>query len=402
MKTYLTYDDVNIVPKYSELESRDKVDLTTRFTKNTALSIPIVTSPMDTVTELDMAKEMLEWGGVGVIHRFQSIEKQARMMKSLHYEWDRYFTPLSGNDNEEERTIDKEWDEWWDSVRGWNRSPTKSDWKDLKERFYWADSLIKSEEQWKKLPRCAAIGVTGDYKERAQELVKNGCNVLLIDIAHGHHVLLKKVIEELKNEFGENVEVIGGSIATKKAAQDLCDWGVDSIRVGIGNGSLCETRIRRGVGLPQITVLSDVCSVADNYSVPCIADGGVRYVGDVSKAIGTGADSVMLGSLVSGTKETPGDIHKVGEWPNERLYKKYRGSASLDSKSDRGEYDNVEGNSKIIPYKGKVKRIISDIRDGISSSCSYVGAGNLLDFQSRCEFVQVTQAGVVEAKPHLL
>ena len=125
-------------------------------------------------------------------------------------------------------------------------------------------------------------------------------------------------------------------------------------------------------------------------------------MGDVSKAIGAGADSVMLGSLVSGTKETPGDIHKVGEWPNERLYKKYRGSASLDSKSDRGEYDNVEGNSKIIPYKGKVKRIISDIRDGISSSCSYVGAGNLLDFQSRCEFVQVTQAGVVEAKPHLL
>ena len=404
MKTYLTYDDVNIVPKYSELESRDKVDLTTRFTKNTALSIPIVTSPMDTVTELDMAKEMLEWGGVGVIHRFQSIEKQARMMKSLHYEWDRYFTPLSGNDNEEERTIDREYDEWWDSfdVRHWNHPPTKSDWKDLKERFYWADSLIKSEEQWKKLPRCAAIGVTGDYKERAQELVKNGCNVLLIDIAHGHHVLLKNVIKELKDEFGRDIEIIGGSIATKKAAQDLCEWGVDGLRVGIGNGSLCETRIRTGVGLPQITVLSDVCSVADNYSVPCIADGGVRYVGDVSKAIGAGADSVMLGSLVSGTKETPGDIHKVGEWPNERLYKKYRGSASLDSKSDRGEYDNVEGNSKIIPYKGKVKRIISDIRDGISSSCSYVGARNILDFQSKCEFVQVTQAGVVEAKPHLL
>ena len=402
MKTYLTYDDVNIVPKYSELESRDKVKLNTRFTKNTELTIPIVASPMDTVTELDMAKEMLDWGGVGVIHRFQSIEKQARMMKSLHYEWDRYFTPLSGNDNEEGLSIDKEWDEWWNHVRGWNHPPTKSDWKDLKERFYWADSLIKSEEQWKKLPRCAAIGVTGDYKERAQELVKNGCNVLLIDIAHGHHVLLKNVIKESKDEFGRDIEIIGGSIATKKAAKDLCEWGVDGLRVGIGNGSLCETRIRTGVGLPQITVLSDVCSVADNYSVPCIADGGVRYVGDVSKAIGAGADSVMLGSLVAGTKETPGDIHKVGEWPNERLYKKYRGSASLDSKSDRGEYDNVEGNSKIIPYKGKVKRIISDIRDGISSSCSYVGAGNLLDFQSRCEFVQVTQAGVVEAKPHLL
>ena len=157
MKTYLTYDDVNIVPKYSELNSREDVELNTRFTKNTELTIPIVASPMDTVTELDMAKEMMDWGGVGVIHRFQSIEKQARMMMSLHYEWDRYFTPLSGNDNEEGLSIDKEWDEWWSHVRGWNHPPTKSDWKDLKERFYWADSLIKSEEQWRNLPLCAAI-----------------------------------------------------------------------------------------------------------------------------------------------------------------------------------------------------------------------------------------------------
>jgi IMP dehydrogenase len=403
MKTYLTYDDVNIIPKYSELKSRDKVDLTTRFTKNTILTIPIVASPMDTVTELDMAKEMMDWGGVGVIHRFQSIEKQARMMKSLHYEWDRYFEPIPGITDGTERTLEKEWQEWWDSsIRHWNSPPTKSDWDDLKERFYFADSMIHDEKIWSKRPLCAAIGVTGDYFERAQELVKNGCNVLFIDIAHGHHVLLKKVIKELKNEFGTNVEVIGGSIATKEATKDLCEWGVDGLRVGIGNGSLCETRIRTGVGLPQVSVLFDVCSVADNYGVPCVADGGIRYVGDISKAIGAGADTVMLGSLLAGTKETPGDTHKVGEWPNEKLYKKYRGSASLDSKSDRGESNNVEGNSKIIPYKGKVKRIISDIRDGLSSSCSYVGASDVLDFQSKCEFVRVTQAGTIEAKPHLL
>ena len=403
MKTYLTYDDVNIIPKYSELKSRDKVDLTTRFTKNTILTIPIVASPMDTVTELDMAAEMMDWGGVGVIHRFQSIEKQAHMMKSLHYEWDKYFDIAKNMGGDvEERTIEKEWDEWYKSVKHWNHPPTKSDWEDLRDRFFWADSMIRDEKIWSKRPLCAAIGVTGDYKERAQELVKNGCNVLLIDIAHGHHVLLKKVIKELKDEFGENVEVIGGSIATKKATQDLCEWGVDGSRVGIGNGSLCETRIRTGVGLPQITVLSDVCSVADNYNVPCIADGGVRYVGDISKGLGAGADSVMLGSVIAGTKETPGDIHKVGEWPNEKLYKKYRGSASLDSKADRGESDNVEGNSKIIPYKGKVIRIISDILDGLSSAFSYVGASDVLDFQSKCEFVKVTQAGVIEAKPHLL
>ena len=213
---------------------------------------------------------------------------------------------------------------------------------------------------------------------------------------------MKNAIEELKNEYGQNVEIIGGSIATKEAAKDLCEWGVDGIRVGIGNGSLCETRIRTGVGLPQVSTLFDVCSVADTFGVPCIADGGVRNVGDVAKGLGAGADTVMLGSLIAGTKETPGEIIKQGKWPNEKLYKKYRGSASLDSKSDRGESNNVEGNSKIIPYKGKVKRIISDIRDGLSSSCSYVGASNVLDFQSKCEFVRVTQAGTIEAKPHLL
>ena len=403
MKRALTYDDVNIVPKYTDIEHRKDINIRTKFTKNTELTIPIVSSPMDTVTEEDMAEELLDWGGVGVIHRFNTIEEQSRMMKSLHYKWDSWFdigTNIRGDD--EERTIDKEWQEWWDSVRHWNHPPTKSDWKDLKDRFWWADSMIRDEKTWKKRPLCAAIGVTGDYKERAQELVKNGCNVLLIDVAHGHHVLVKSVIEELRNEFGEDVEIIGGSIATKEAAKELCEWGVDGLRVGIGNGSLCETRIRTGVGIPQFSALLDVCSITDDYNVPVIADGGIRNVGDICKGLGCGADSVMLGSLLAGTKETPGDVTKVGEWPNERLYKKYRGSASIDFKGDRGESGNIEGNSKIIPYKGKVKRIISDIRDGISSSCSYVGARNILDFQSKCEFVQVTQAGVVEAKPHLL
>ena len=399
MKTYLTYDDVNIIPKYSELGSREDVKLNTRFTKNTELQIPIVTSPMDTVTELDMAKFMLDWGGVGVIHRFMSIEKQSKMMNSLFDQWKSFWTPFYEEHN---TTHEEEYNEWLKQVSLWNSPPTKSDWVDLKERFGFVDERIQMDDEWLSRPLCGAIGVTGDYKERAQELVKNGCNVLLIDIAHGHHVLLKNVTEELKNEFGRNVEIIGGSIATKRAAKDLCDWGYDSIRVGIGNGSLCETRIRTGVGVPQFTALVDVCSVADNAGVPVIADGGCRYVGDVAKSLGVGADSVMLGSLLSGTKETPGETIKQGKWPNEKLYKKYRGSASLDSKSDRGESNNIEGNSTLIPYKGKVKRIISDISDGIRSSCSYVGAGNLLDFQSRCEFVQVTQSGIIEAKPHLL
>ena len=401
MKKYLTYDDVNIVPKYSELESRKDVKLNTKFTKNTELTIPIVSSPMDTITEEKMAVEMMEWGGVGVIHRFMDIDKQAHMMKSLHYQWDRYFTPLSGNDNEEEKTLDKVWDEWWDNIKHWTHPPDKSDWDDLKERLEWRERMLLDDDIWRKRPRCAAIGVTGDYLERAKELVNNGCNVLLIDVAHGHHKLVGEAIEEIKKNIS-GVEVIAGSIATRYAAKYLCEKGVDGLRVGVGNGSLCETRIRTGIGIPQFSALLDICSITDDYNVPVIADGGVRYVGDICKGLGCGADSVMLGSLLAGTKETPGDITKVGEWPNERLYKKYRGSASIDSKGDRGEYNNVEGNSKIIPYKGKVKRILSDIRDGLSSSFSYVGARDILDFQSKCEFVRVTQAGTIEAKPHLL
>jgi IMP dehydrogenase len=336
MREYLTYDDVNIVPKYSELESRSDVDLTSRLTKNIELQIPIVSSPMDTVTEFEMAWAISHLGGIGFIHRFMDIERQSELVASLG---------------------------------------------DLKVG--------------------AAVGVTGDYLERARELVWNGCNVILIDVAHGHHKLVGEAIEEIKKDISD-IEVVAGCIATSEAAKQLCEWGVDGLRVGVGNGSLCETRIRTGVGLPSVTALLDVCSIADGYDVPVIADGGIRNVGDVCKGLGCGADTIMVGSLLAGTKESPGTIEKKGQWPNEQLFKKYRGSASLDSKSDRGEDENVEGNHKVIPYKGKVKRIIGDIKDGIRSSCSYVGASNLEEYRSLVEFVEVTRAGQVEAQPHLL
>ena len=261
-----------------------------------------------------------------------------------------------------------------------------------------SDDMAETDRMWRNLPLCAAVGVKGDYLERAKELVFNGCNVILIDVAHGHHKLVGDAIEEIKSKIS-NIEVIAGSIATGDGAKFLCEKGADAIRVGIGNGSLCETRIRTGVGLPQVTALLDVRSIADRYDVPVIADGGIRNVGDVCKGLGSGADSVMVGSLLSGTKESPGSIEKQGEWPNEKLFKKYRGSASRDSK---GNDKNVEGNHKVIPYKGKVNRILSDIEDGINSSCSYVGASNLEEYRSLVEFVEVTNAGQVEAKPHLL
>ena len=360
MKRYLTYDDVQIVPKYSELEHRGDIDLNTKLTKNGKLWIPIVASPMDSVTEYEMAYAMWNFGGIGFIHRFMDIEEQSNMVDSLKKE------------------IEKDWKgtkhlEVSDETREWFENP-----------------LIG-----------AAIGVTGDYLERARELVWKGCNVILIDVAHGHHKLVGEAIEEIKKDISD-IEVVAGCIATSEAAKQLCEWGVDGLRVGVGNGSLCETRIRTGVGLPSVTALLDVCSIADGYDVPVIADGGIRNVGDVCKGLGCGADTIMVGSLLSGTKESPGSIEKIGEWPNEQLFKKYRGSASLDSKLDRGEEKNVEGNSKVIPYKGKIRRILGDIIDGIRSSCSYVGASDLEEYRSLVEFVEVTKAGQIEAQPHLL
>ena len=393
MKKYLTYDDVNIVPKYSELNSRDDVDLTTKFTKNRKLHIPIVASPMDTVTEEDMAIEMMERGAVGVIHRFMSIKKQSRMMKSLHYKWDSFFNIGDGK----ERSADNDYDEWYKKLH--NKSKiSKSDWEDFKDYGMFTDDMAETDRMWRNLPLCAAVGVTGDYLERAKELVLNGCNVILIDVAHGHHKNVGDAIEEIKSKIS-NIEVIAGNIATRDGAEFLCEKGADGIRVGIGNGSLCETRIRTGVGLPQVSVLLDLYSVCDDWNVPIIADGGIRNVGDVAKGLGCGADTIMVGSLLSGTKESPGQIEKQGQWPNEKLFKKYRGSASRDSK---GNDKNVEGNHKVIPYKGKVNRILSDIEDGIKSSCSYVGANNLEEYRSLVEFVEVTNAGQIEAQPHLL
>jgi len=396
MKKCYTYDDVNIIPKYSELGSRSDIDLKTNFTKKTKLQIPIVSSPMDTVTELDMALEMMEWGGVGVIHRFNSIEEQSSMMKKIHKKFESYFEISK----DRPQTIEEARKEYYKT-----NEYGDDDWPNQTGNLEAYLDIVKhrldTDKLWRKRPLCAAIGVTGDYLERAKELVKNGCNVLLIDVAHGHHKLVGEAIEEIKKNI-QGVEVVAGSVATASATKYLCESGADAIRVGIGNGSLCETRIRTGVGIPQVTALLDCVAVADTFGCPTIADGGVRTIGDVCKGLACRADSVMLGSLLSGTKESPGEIEKVGKWPNEQLFKKYRGSASLDSKKSRGDKKNVEGNHKVIPYKGKLHRILHDIKDGICSSFSYVGANNMVEYHSKVELIEVTRAGNIEGKPHLL
>lgn len=341
-----TYDDVQLIPAYSEIESRKSINLRTKVSKRYVMDIPFIASPMDTVCESDMAIAMADLGGVGCLHRFMTIERQIEELQKIT-------AYLYGG--------------------GWGSNAAK--------RGYTTPVMI-------------AVGANGDYLERAQEAVKYGANVVLIDVAHGHHKFVKDALGQLKSKLPFHVDILAGNIATAKAAQDLIDWGADGLRVGIGGGSLCTTRVKTGFGVPNITSLQQVASVAD---VPIIACGGIRNSGDIAKALAFGADSVILGSLVAGTKEAPGAIIEKSQG----LFKRYRGAASLETKSTHGqEVRNVEGESTVVPFKGSVKFIVDGLLDGLRSALSYAGAESLDKFYP--EYTVVSQAGVREAQPHLL
>lgn len=331
----LTYDDIQLVPRYSEIGSRSTIDLSTQLTTNYTIRVPIVASCMDTVCEADMAITMMEMGGVGCIHRFMTIEEQSNEVAKVKLQ-------------------------------------TTSD----------------------NIPVMAAIGANGDYLERATELVKAGANVILIDVAHGHHKFVRDALSSLKNTLPSHVDIIAGNIATGEGATDLVNWGADGLRVGIGGGSLCTTRIKTGFGVPNVTSLLDT---VENANVPIMADGGIRTSGDIAKALAIGASSVMVGSLLAATKEAPGAIIEK----QNGLYKRYRGAASLETKITHGQAArNVEGESTIVPFKGGVKFIMEGLLDGIRSAFSYAGANNITEFYP--DYVVVSQAGVVEGRPHLI
>lgn len=350
IKTALTYDDIQLVPGFSNVKSRKDINLRTLVSRRYGLLRPIVASPMDTVCETEMAYKMAAMGGVGCIHRFMSIKEQGDSVQRL---------------------LQKMYaDEYWGVMY--------DDW----------------HAEIKAVPVMAAIGVQEEDKERAKVLVESGANVLLIDVAHGHHQNVKEMIGWCKTNLPENVDIIAGNIATEQAAIDLQEWGADGLRVGIGGGSLCTTRVKTGFGVPNVTALEDIVKVAN---VPVMADGGIRGSNDISKALAIGASSVMLGSLLAGTEESPGDIIEKGN----SLYKRYRGSASLETKMAHGqESRNIEGESTLIPYKGGVKFVINGLIDGVKSALSYAGANSLNEFSP--EYVIVTNAGLIEGKPHLL
>lgn len=347
----LTYDDIQLVPSFSSIESRSHIDLRTRLTSDYYINIPIVASPMDTVCESEMAIALARKGGVGCIHRFMTIEEQCHEVGLVKY-------AISG-----------------DGSGG------------ICE--YWVH-----HGKYETVPIMAAVGANGDYLERAQALVNSGANIILVDVAHGHHILVRDALRHLKSTLPSRVNIIAGNIATKEAALDLIDWGADALRSGIGGGSLCSTRIKTGFGVPNVTTLLDVSEVSD---VPIIACGGIRNSGDIAKALAVGASSVILGSMLAGTKEAPGAVIERADG----LYKRYRGAASLETKITHGQSQrNVEGESTIIPFKGGVSFILDGILDGLKSALSYSGARSIEEFHP--DYYQVTHAGVAEARPHLI
>lgn len=327
----LTYDDIQLVPEYSDIESRQNIILNSEITTHYSIKTPIIAAPMPTVCGYDMALKLSELGAIGCIHRFMSIDEQAYIANKLYHK-----NPL--------------------------------------------------------FPIMAAVGANGDYLERAKALLDARVSIILIDVAHGHHENVKKAIYEIKKI--SEVDIIAGNIATAKAAIDLKNWGVDALRVGIGGGSLCTTRIKTGFGIPNVTCIEEI---ANSVDIPIIADGGIKTSGDMAKAFAVGASSIMIGSMIAGTDETPGMLVNK---PN-GLYKKYSGAASFDTKSTHGQaIRNIEGESTFIPYKGKVENVINEITDSLKSALSYAGARDIKSFKPK--YVQVTQAGYNEARPHLL
>jgi len=338
----LTFDDVLLVPKLTTIESRNQVDLSTFLTKKIKLKIPLISANMDTVTESRMAIELAKLGGIGIIHRFLTIEAQVEEVKK-----------------------------------------------------------VKKE----KLLVGAAIGIRHDYLERTKALIKAGVNVIVIDIAHGYSTFLLKVLKELAKKFPK-MEFIAGNVATAEATEALIKNGAAAVKVGIGPGALCTTRIVTGAGVPQLTAIAECVEVANKYSIPIIADGGIKQSGDIVKALAAGASTVMIGTLFAGCEESPA----LTFFRNNKKYKLTRGMASLMANVDRQKKDEsvkrdlkkyaAEGVEAVVPYRGSVVDLVHQLLGGVRSGFSYCGAKNIKELWKNAEFIQITQASLIESYPH--
>ena len=334
----LTFDDVLLIPRYSEISSRRHPSLRTKITKNHAIDIPVVSANMDTVTGPEMAMAMAKLGGLGILHRFMSPEEQVK------------------------------------------------DVKDIKNYI---------EQNSLNLPVAASIGVKEDGMKRADLLSDTGVDILTIDIAHGDSIMMMEVLEYVKKKY-PHIDVIAGNVATPDGVKRMIERGADAVKVGIGPGSMCTTRIITGHGVPQLTAVALCVAEAMKFDVPVIADGGLKNSGDMVKALCAGANTCMVGSLVSGTLETPGEV-KGG-------MKEYRGMASKAAQvSWRGELPKgmaAEGVDTLIPCKGPVENVINELTGGIRSGMTYLGVDAIEKMKEIAVFMEMSSSGMYESKPH--
>ena len=360
-KEGITFDDVLLIPAESHVLPNE-VDLSTQLAPNLKLNIPLISAGMDTVTEGRMAAAMAKMGGLGVVHKNLSIQAQAdevRLAKN---------TPVTAEDTH--AAVDKDG----------------------------------------KLLVAAAVGVTSDTFERAEALFEAGADAIVIDTAHGHSAGVLRKIKEIRDHFPHNT-LIAGNVATAEGTRALFEAGVDVVKVGIGPGSICTTRVVAGVGVPQLTAIYDAADVAREFGKPIIADGGIKYSGDVVKALAAGGNAVMLGSMLSGTEEAPGDVQQGSDG---RLVKSYRGMGSVGAmfqqhgSSDRYFQGGVNEANKLVPegieavvsYKGTVSNVVYQILGGLRSGMGYCGAENIDKLIETAQFVRISNAGLRESHPH--
>lgn len=465
----LTYDDVLLIPAYSEVLPRE-VSIQSKFTRNITLNVPVVSAAMDTVTESAMAIAMAREGGIGVLHKNMTIEQQAQEVRKvkraesgmiidpvtlpltatvgdakmamkengiggipivdenqllkgivtnrdLRFEKDNkrsilevmtadnIVTTLEGTTlTDAEQILQKNKIEKLPVVNSENKLVGLITFRDITKLTLKPNA---NKDKFGRLRVAAALGVTADAVERASALVASGVDALIIDTAHGHTKGVVNTLKEVKTAFPE-IDVVVGNIATAEAALYLVEAGADAVKVGIGPGSICTTRVVAGVGFPQFSAVMEVASALRGTGVPVIADGGLRYTGDIPKALGAGADCVMLGSMLAGTKESPGET-VIFEG---RKFKTYRGMGSVESmkhgSKDRYFQDVEDDVKKLVPegiegrvpYKGELNESMTQFIGGLRAGMGYCGAKDISTLQETARFVQLTSSGIGESHPH--
>jgi IMP dehydrogenase len=469
-KEGLTFDDVLIVPKFSDITSRSQTNLETKLSKNISLNIPLISANMDTVTESSMALAMAQQGGLGIIHRFLTIEEETNQIlkvkrsgsvmienpyfigpektvnDAISYMGEKGVHGLLVMDSESKLVgiltrrdvaFESESNQLVKDIMtkdvitaklGINLDEAKQILhKHRIEKLPLTDDsglvkgLITSKDitNIENFPQAskdkkgrplvgAAVGVKGDFMDRTESLLEAGADVIVVDIAHGHSENAVNTVRHIKKAF-PNSELIAGNVATASGAEDLIKAGVDAVKVGVGSGSICITRIVTGSGVPQLTAVLDCAKVGKKHDVPIISDGGIRTSGDITKALAAGSSSVMVGSILGGTDESPGSFMTR----NGKRFKIYRGMASFYASLGRKSKENgkisfeddlndyvAEGVEAMVPYKGSVTDILKQLTGGIRSGLSYCGAHTIKQMQEHAEFIKMSHAGYTESQPH--